>query len=115
MRDNESFYRNMIEIVESKNGECLLVHLTATRATLEKRIGADSRKQLKKIATKERLAEWQRVYPESFEKIDYPSQITIDTSDLLASDAAEKIAALLFSYEGRSFGTSPNHIDASNS
>lgn len=91
MRDNEDFYRKMIKTVVDNNGKCLLVHLTANKNALEKRIGYDSRKKLKKISSLERLEEWQQQYPESFEKIDYPNQYTIDTSTLSPVQVVEDI------------------------
>ena len=91
MRDNENFYRKLIEIVEEGQGECLLVYLTATKEVVNNRIDSDSRKELKKISTLEKLNEWTRQYPESYEKIQYGKQIAIDTSNVSAVVVAEQI------------------------
>ncbi len=92
MRDNEDFYKEMIHTVRKSQGECLLVHLTATKEILESRIGNDSRKALQKISNPEKLAEWTERYPESFEKIEYDQQqLTIDTGSLSPQEIVEKI------------------------
>lgn len=91
MRDNVDFYRKIIKIVLDNKGECLLVHLVANKEALEKRIGEDSRRKLKKISTTEKLEEWLQKYPESFEKIDYPNQFSIDTSSLSPVEVVENI------------------------
>jgi len=91
MRDNEAFYRRMMQIVLDNKGECLLIHLTANKEALKKRIGEDSRKKLKKISTTEKLEEWKQQYPESFEKIDYSNQYAIDTSTLSPTEVVENI------------------------
>ncbi|NTU46516.1 AAA family ATPase [Candidatus Roizmanbacteria bacterium] len=82
MRDNEEFYKKIWQTVLDNNGECLVVYLTATKDILIKRIGEESRKNLKKISTVERLNEWHEQYPESFEKLDFPNQYSVDTSNL---------------------------------
>lgn len=91
MRDNEVFYRKLIQTVEEGQGECLLVRLTATKEVLVNRIGDDSRKALQKISTPEKLNEWAQKYPESYEKIQYDKQITIDTSEMSAAEVAKQI------------------------
>jgi len=91
MRDNEDFYKKVIHMVTSKGGECLLVHLTTSNNVLEKRIGNLSRKALTKISTIERLHEWSKQYPESFDRIDYPHQVSIDTSNSSPEQIADTI------------------------
>lgn len=91
MRDNEDFYKKLIQTVEEGQGECLLVYLTATKEVLNNRIGNDSRKELKKISTPEKLEEWTQKYPESYEKIQHNKQISIDTSTFSAAEVAKQI------------------------
>ena len=91
MRDNEDFYRKMLDIVLKGNGECLLVNITATKDVLASRIGSDSRKILNKITTQDKLNEWTNQYPESFEKFEYNNQFSIDTSNLSQQEVAEVI------------------------
>lgn len=91
MRNNEDFYRKLIQTVEKGHGECVLIRLTATKEILNKRIGNESRKVMKKIITKEKLDQWREQYPESFEKFEHGEQLAIDTSNVPVQDAVEKI------------------------
>ena len=95
MRDNEAFYRQMLRNVEEGEGKCFLVHLTASREVLEDRIQNDSRKNMNKISSKERLQEWSEEYPESFERIDFSKQITLNTSKLSPTEISKEIMSKL--------------------
>lgn len=95
MRDNESFYRKIIQIVEQGEGKCLLVYLSASKEALINRISNNSRTVLQKINTQEKLKEWSQKYPESFNDIAYNNQITIDTSHISPNEAAQKIWQVL--------------------
>lgn len=91
MKDNEAFYRQMLNVVGESGGECFLVHLTASKDVLEERIENDSRKSMNKISSKERLQEWYEQYPESFEEIEFNNQITLDTGELSSIEASSEI------------------------
>jgi shikimate kinase len=91
MRDNEDFYKHIIQTVKEHHGECLLVHITANKDVLKQRISDKSRIELKKISTVDRLNEWNMQYPESFKRIHYDNQFTIDTSNLSHQEVADKV------------------------
>lgn len=91
MRDNEAFYRQMLQIVEDQGGDALLVQLTASKDVLESRMQHESRKSMNKISTTERFREWSEQYPESFESIEYPNQTTIDTDKVSPAESSTEI------------------------
>lgn len=92
MRDNEAFYRQMLKQIEDVGGECIIVHLTADREVIKSRIENESRKAMKKISTLERFEEWSQQYPESFQKIDFKTQYTFDTTNTEPQEIAKQIA-----------------------
>ncbi len=95
MRDNEAFYRQLVHVVTNAGGRVLVVHLTASEETIEKRIESDSRKEMNKINTVKRFNQWVEQYPESLSKIDFDEQLIIDTTALSPVEAVDKIIKTL--------------------
>ncbi len=95
MRDNEAFYRQMLQVVESGKGKCILIQLTASVEELKSRINNESRKTMNKISSTERLQQWTEKYPESYERIDFSEQISLDTSTLSPIEISRKIIPII--------------------
>ncbi len=94
MRDNEGFYRKLLQIVDEAKNELFLVHLTASQDELHKRITNDSRKSLNKLVSQEKLKDWLEKYPESLTKLEYKKHLTIDTTKIAPDDVVEQISKL---------------------
>lgn len=91
VHENISFYKNVIQMVESSGGEILAVKLTAPKEIILERVPGESRKQMNKIATEDAWHDFINTYPGAFDTLIPNEHITIDTSGLSAKEVAEKI------------------------
>lgn len=86
-----TFYKELLKMVEDKGGTCSIVQLTAPIDVLLSRVEDESRVKHHKISTKERFQEFLQEHPEVLEKIPDREQLVINTQDITPHTIAMEI------------------------